>query len=788
MCRFLSFFCIEVFIICTNSAELIESLLNEEIQFLIELLSFLKYSSADSFHQNLLLALVGGEITLTTLIFTLLPLISDKRDEEYYLGIKVADYFLFEGREKKTTGKLTAIWIYAAIFVLSIIGICYLKWLTLAYIVAVAFLVYLIIEIFVFLNFISDKETVKSRIETKVANEIEHNRREIIERLVETSKDSVIGINENIKFLLSKKQGEELIEQYVDCLLEKSKNLKKETLEILTECMREREFCLHIYPDEYELFKFFRNAINDFNKEEYYDLIYLLMINNYACYTTASKKREPINYSVLFLRAIDASQLTDKEKVYFKNRIIRNISHHMYLDRELEPSNERYSYVFRYMFEILRYVIDTDDIDAYKTFTKSNKHIENSPLLIDIYTTNEIYFYYLTKIEQERYVSKEEREQYTEMRKSLKSVYSFKSLLYMEHYYIWLTNYLELLEPISRWWDRMEADQEMKSLLAPATIVSISKGFRLIFEKTYFGTDYIFNNDVVNDFKYDFKNGKLEKKVTEQISCFYEFVEYEYGEDSVENFELQYMNYVADHFKRIELDKKINYVELEEKLKKEKGSLTTSLVDLSIFNSADCDNITRLTLIDVYNKDMIENYYTKRPLINVGEAQRSVETYIFEELKQKINRQILYSRDNADAMMEVLETIEGERWFIKPKADILARKHNTRMDYERLIEGFKIIETNTVLAERLLIETYQACLREVRFELEPIDSKTIEEKKKHLRISEDVYCRNNIDGIEILYNEDEIEEYLKNTYVTLYTYIDIGLEVSGNNIVFVRQN
>ena len=85
-------------------------------------IDFILYNS-DKYNE-LVLVLVGGELTLITLFFALIPTLVDKRNDQYYLGYKISEIFLY-GNGRKS--ELTKTWIDGIILVSINIIFCLLK-------------------------------------------------------------------------------------------------------------------------------------------------------------------------------------------------------------------------------------------------------------------------------------------------------------------------------------------------------------------------------------------------------------------------------------------------------------------------------------------------------------------------------------------------------------------------------------------------------------------------------------------------------------------------------------
>ena len=334
--------------------------------------------------------------------------------------------------------------------------------------------------------------------------------------LVATSKNKLNRIYENMDYLFNEEKNEVVLEQYINRLFDEKTKYKEELLEKLTVFIREKDYMLAICPDRYELYQFFRNTINDFNKEMYYDLIYIFIINNYNCLMCASEKQRVENYPILFLQAFEKSSLTKVERELLKKRTIRNTLDCTYNDQKLNIKEERYQKSYKYLFTLLKFIIDENDIELYKEFISKNRYFDRCDLLLDLFMTNEIYFYYLIEVETKNYVSEDEKYVYKEMKSLLNTIFRFEMTLYMDHYYIDFQEFIKSLKSISQWWDRMNYD-EVKRCVAPATIEYAAKGLYIIFGREHFAADNIINVDVIELFKNDFRKGKIKVECSGQL-------------------------------------------------------------------------------------------------------------------------------------------------------------------------------------------------------------------------------------------------------------------------------
>jgi hypothetical protein len=295
-------------------------------QLLFDLISkvicidFILYTS-DKYNE-LVLVLIGGELTLITLFFALIPTLVDKRNDQYYLGYKISEIFLY-GNGKKS--ELTKTWIGGILLVSINIIFCLLKLDNLSFFFFTIFMMFFTIKILKYLNFISNTDEIKNEIEKKFVKEINSNYSSLIQNMVDTSKDNMKNIYDNMNFLFKINEDSRLLNNYINKLLD-IKNINKDSIYFkINDFIEEKKYNFDFNFDCSKLYKYLRNSINDFNKEDYYGLIHTLLINNYNCYI--NKQME--NMDVLLLpifRAIDDSKLSASNKQNLKNRIINNMN------------------------------------------------------------------------------------------------------------------------------------------------------------------------------------------------------------------------------------------------------------------------------------------------------------------------------------------------------------------------------------------------------------------------------------------------------------------------------
>ena len=360
-------------------------------------IDFILYNS-DKFNE-LVLVLVGGELTLITLFFALIPTLVDKRNDQYYLGYKISEIFLY-GNGKKS--ELTKTWIDGIILVSINIIFCLLKLDNLSFLGFAVCIVFFTFKILKYLNFISNDNEIKTEIEKKYVKDVNGNYGSLIQNMVDTSKDSMKNIYDNMNFLFKINEDSRFLIDYTNKLLD-IKNINQDSIYFkISEFIEEKKYNYYFKFDYSKLYKYLRNSINDFNKEDYYGFIHTLLINNYNCYI--NKQMENMDVLVLpIFSAIEDSKLSANNKQNLKNRIINNMN--VYIKKEYKIYDKEYLYVYKYEFYVLKYIVDNKDFNLLNKFIRNNdSNYTNYGVIYDLYLTCFLYLYYLIKIETEKYV------------------------------------------------------------------------------------------------------------------------------------------------------------------------------------------------------------------------------------------------------------------------------------------------------------------------------------------------------------------------------------------------
>ena len=353
-------------------------------------------------YDELVLVLIGGELTLLTLFFALLPMLLEKQNKQFYLGYEISKFFLYGnylcGKEK--INELIKTWIIGIILIVATIVLCAFTLNHLTMLFFIFFVIFLTFKVIHYLVFISNPDQVKSKIETAFSQGIQVNSESFIQTMVNTSKDDLKVIYDNMDFLFNF-PNTSILNTYTNKLLD-IKGIDQEAIYFkISENINKNKYNYNYNFNNYNLYKFLRNSVNDFNKEDYYGVIYTLLVHNFQNYI-ANQTNDVMPITIF--TAIEDSRLSSNNKQYLKNRIINSMHPYMIINNDI--SDYKYVRTYKYRFSILKYVIDNKNFDLFNKFIRKNNIIhENYGIVSDLYLTCFLYFYYLIKVETDKYIS-----------------------------------------------------------------------------------------------------------------------------------------------------------------------------------------------------------------------------------------------------------------------------------------------------------------------------------------------------------------------------------------------
>ena len=512
----------------------------------------------NSSYDELILVLIGGELTLITLFFALIPTLVDKQNEQYYLGYKISDFFLY-GNGKQN--ELIKTWICGIFLTLINILLCLLKLDNLSFVFFLFFITYFTIKIINYLKFISDKKDIKEKIEKVFSKDIKDNHDIVIQQLVETSKSKLSFAYSNMDFLFNNYENSTILNEYANELLG-VKEIDKDSLYLkLCEYIKNRKYNYIYRFDSSKLYKYIRNNIDDYNKEDYYGIIHSILVNNYNCYI--NNNQENIEVLVLpIFSGIDNSKLSPSNKNDLKNRIINNMN--IYIKKDYNILDKEYIYSYKYKFEVLKNIIDKKDLTLFNKFIRNNQiGYDNCTSVYDLYLTCYIYLYYLIKVETEKYVSKDDKEFFKSLYEKLNNACSFSNFEIVDHYYKNFSVFFKNLDKITRWWEKfnLEDQYDVKTGLVDYSINKCKKALFIIFGKDCINNNYYITDEIINLFKYDFENGTLKNATKEEIKDVLSFFKFNITNE-FEKFQETFLDFITTNYKIDELSKKIKIEEL----------------------------------------------------------------------------------------------------------------------------------------------------------------------------------------------------------------------------------
>ena len=749
------------------------------ISNLREVVGFLfSFISNENFN-GLMIAIIGGEITLITLFFALIPMLLEKRKSEYYLGTKVTDFFLFHSSKQ---GELLKTWIYGMTILIVNILLCFFDCMKLGYFCAGIFFAYMTYKIYIYLNFISNENDIRTTIKDVSKQRIKDESTKLIEDMVITSNSNWICVRENMQFLYEQQGDNDLVGCFVDRLFEQKTEYKKKIFFLIENFIDKKKYCYDMYLDTHELYKFFRNTLDDYNKEDLYGVIYALIMNDFNLCTKDRERRS--NYAIVILDAIENSSMTNANKRIVKEHVMIDLDECIYRSKTSKIGEESYYSKFKYIFDVMKHLINNNDADVFKEFLRRKGRIDSEDtFVIDLYTTCMIYLYYLIKIEDEHYIARDDKRNMEKIKQLLMEKYDFDYVVAMIHYYEKKDEYLDNLRKASSWWDIMNME-DVKTCVVPPMIETVSKCFFLIFGREFVYGKYSFSPRIIDIFKYDIKEGRLDRR--DRFIDFFEFIGYEsYGND-FNAFETQYAEYIIREYKEKELLNEIDKVKLQVKLNSEKETLEELLPKVKLFNAKNLTELKRIEFSSVLNKGMLDTYYQKRSILPLDEIERKLEQRICLLISETIDDKRYGGITKWKEIPSELQSFDSGYYYIRPKIDRLGHIPGMRDLYSEVISKFNLVDTS-IMNMRLLIEDYKCCFGSVSVQLKEIGSDEVDLLKKKYCVSDGKYYRSGDNGVEILYTEDEIEEIIKKTHIGLDVVIEVGLEVSGErNVVFIQ--
>ena len=765
--------------------ELFEKFAEIVINTLESICNFLFSVNCDGYNE-LIIALIGGELTLITLYFALIPTLIEKRDKEYYLNHKVTDFFLYYG---KRISELNSTWIVGILLTCINILSCIFKFDNLSFILFGVFLVYFSYKIFKYLNFISNKDKIRKEIELVFQKEIQEDYAKTLEKMI-TITEKELNYNyiyETMDYLYTKFDDIKYFNEYSNKVLELNLVNKEYIYNKIIEYMKKSEDAIDYKFDNYQLFQFLRNSLNDFQKEKYYEFIHVLLNNNYQMCIKENNTQE--NMATYVFMSIDNSDLSDTNKFSLKNRILNNM--HIHVKSDYDVDDMSYFNTYKYEFSILKYIIDNKDFELFKKYIRMNDiNYNDDGVRLDVVLTTYIYLYYLVEKESEKYVPKEDKVIYESMLKLLVESYDFDCFITKEHYYKHLDKYVDNLKKINSFWEKFDyTDQyDVKTCVVDHVINTFEKMLILIFKYNMIKKTFDITENVLALFRFDIKNGKIEEKIKQEIIHMANKFDIVIKDEDYSNFEMSFMEYVEANYKDDELSQKIDLVELQNSLNTELLSIKSDINKLEIINRKPAKNTVECQYKIMCSKSYLDNCCKNNEVLYHMNLVESLERYIYGKIMNNIKNKIYYNYNEEQLIFNNIKKDKEHNVYFRPHNDSLGNEWKFGNKYNKKIEKFEIINTD-VSDIRLLVKGFSCELVDIIIGLEELSEDDIEEKKKKYWVSRNKYCVKNDFGYDIYYTNKEIKEYLKNTEIILDIKVIFNLDIEGdNNIAIIRNN
>lgn len=748
---------------------------------LIEILKFL--FKTDCKYDDLLLAIIGGSITLLTLFFSLLPMVMDKNNDEYILGYKASKFFLYS---KGNKSDLIKTWIIGVILISIALVSLLFKLNHLSFIILFIFILFLSYKIRKYLKFIQSKDCIRTKIENYFNEKIYNEHNITMKNLISSSEKSqdIYYICDNINYIYYKLKDLDILNEYCNEILKNEDIDKFKVYFQLCKLIKESEYKLEVNFDIENLYLYIRNNLNDFNKEKYYDLIYIILLNNKNLFVN-SLKFGNANLAVTILSAINYSSLSEVNKINLRKRIIYNNKIYDYHD--INITTQEYFFKYKYEFGIIKYIIDNKDLVLFECYLNYNKSdIYNGGIILELYCACYVYFYYLIIVEDEKYISSADKEIYKKMYETLKKYCEFETFICRDYFYNNLNLIINNIERISGDWEKFNMDlpYDVKFAQTLNVINLFNKAMYLIFGNIYLINKFEITKNLFELFKNDFENGSLKDDIKKNIQKFLEFVGYKVKDLQFDLFENNFMEYACQNYKNEELSKKIDVELLNKKLKNEIIKIKELISSSEIINDNYCKNIfTGFKEIPIYEGNLHKINDIK--FFNIINFQSMFERAVYDEIIKTVKEKIEYKFREKQRLLKSLSARHGNLIYFKPKSDYLELNTEIGNEYINCISKFKIINTN-INNIRLLLKGYNCKFINFSYEIKNISKEYLNnELKTYHKFNNKYYVKNQL-GIEIMYTKKELINYINNTNKVIVFYFEFGLDVDNDkSIAFI---
>jgi hypothetical protein len=731
-------------------------------------------------YDSLMLSLIGGELTLITIVFTLLPIIADKKDE-YYLCFNKKEFYLFDGK----TNKMTLIWIIGLILIFASAIFCYFKLNIFGYIFVGIFIVFISYYIISFLNFISNTDIINSLIEKQFLKDVKTNYNYTIGELVKTSIINRENIINDMNYL-SNLDDKGIFNDYCNQILQNSDVDKFVFLQSLSKIIKDHKYNFEYKVDNWYIYILIRNNINDYNKEYMYEIIYNLTFNNFNNLIYSKSVLDDEYFITLILKAINDSSLSDENKKEVKSRTLRNILYSYNFSSSKDDSDNIKNKTI-YEFRILKYLIDNKDFNQFNLYLRNyNAQIEKTDIENNIFILLISYFYYLIKIEKIGYVSLEEKNIFQKMFNSFYNNNSFSEYYSNEYYRKNLKVVFEILDSVSNDWEKFDLStgSDVKTMMVEPMINTIKKVLILFFCKDITGKHYIIDKDIAELFKLDFEDGKLKTQFLDEINKFADFVEFK--DYNLESFQSDYLLFLDQNYKNISNIYKINEINVKDKLQNQVDKL--EIDKLPIFNSKRISNanLKELTYTFICSNNILNSFSN---FVSNTEILNRLQVKICDDINSSINNKIEYKYGEEQRIFNELEKALNNnlKIYIKPNYDSLLYIIDDQNRYKKILSKFQIINVNCS-KYKFLLEDFKCKFVSAKVYASKLDEKEISDIVKNEKIvKNNKFCIQNYEGFDILYTKEELEDYIYRTQTKIKIKINYSLLVKGQKNVSIRK-
>ncbi len=738
--------------------------------------------------------LVSFEVTLIAITFALLPfLVQGKNDN--FLGYKKSDWILYKCKNDSWIKKmLNKIYLestqfndlmYSWLFNIFIIFFSVFLLIIEQYIMIVALFIVFIIcfynKIKEYLSFITT-EKFKKEVGKDFLKELKKSKNNCIRKIEKLEYENLSEVRDTFKFILDNYENENMKVIFITFINEIIKKNKAEYVYVYFEEISKKFDKLDIEIDINCLIFFFENIVNDRNYDEI-----MILINNIFIYDRKKVLKCKKNNSVM--REIYNSILLNNNIVITKRRILESIIKIVTTTDQIDSDNkENY---FGYVYDLFRFIIDEkEEIGIEVILGILNDHSEkyiitmknpNNEIYMYVNLCLVSYLYYLSKIEVEPYITKDDNEYYLNLANSIVDKYKKNAILYDDNLDIDIL--LNYLDNKSTNWEKHNANQFYVTGKTPKVsnmIKDIKRTLLIIFNKS---RNININERTLNEFKFTTKENCIEHQVLDRILKIAEFLTFNLNEQDVDEYIKKIIKY-ANQIKMIEDDfeKQTNN---ENDISRLNTKLNNNISKLKIFNNTndfEGENIKGSSFypcdMNLTNIDMIEK-------IQYMKITCEIEKKIQEIIKNTNLKELRTTSDEFD-------TFAGYNnqtfLYLSPENDFWIEDDKHGIKYKETINKFRNKAFFDTRNERYILEKYQCKLNKItvseyNMEGDCLDKQTAKHKNNDKYYVKDKY------GFDIEFTKSEIETYCLKRYKCYKFEYEFKISISNEgNCMIVEED